>query len=72
MIDTNRPQPAHDSPEHFVSLLGDIYAAYDRQLFLETLADWGWCGPLDQRPSWLDEYSKSFPHAPGDADSSRC
>jgi len=29
---------------HWCSTLFDIYEAYDRQQFIETLNDWGWYG----------------------------
>ena len=25
---------------------------YDRELFINTLNDWGWTGPVDRRPAW--------------------
>jgi len=25
---------------------------YDRDLFIDTLNDWGWTGPEDRRPTW--------------------
>jgi hypothetical protein len=29
------------------------YGEYDRQLFIETLSDWGWFGGPVDTPSWL-------------------
>jgi hypothetical protein len=28
------------------------YRIYERQLFIETLNDWGWFGETDSEPSW--------------------
>lgn len=54
MIEGDCPKlPVDLEGEYGVSLLGDSYAVYERQLFEPTLSDWGWCGPADQRPSWL-------------------
>ena len=33
----------------------DLYRRFDREAFVEALQDWGYTGPPDQRPSWLDE-----------------
>jgi hypothetical protein len=33
------------------SILGSAYLRYDRELFIDTLNDWGWCGEGDP-PSW--------------------
>jgi|CXWL01.1.fsa_nt_gi hypothetical protein len=30
-----------------------IYESYDREIFVETLSDWGWHGSEAQRPTWL-------------------
>ncbi len=30
--------------------LGDSYLSYDRNLFIDTLNDWGWCGQGDAPP----------------------
>ena len=35
----------------YPSLLGESYRAYDRELFIDTLNDWGWYGGGDP-PSW--------------------
>ncbi len=37
---------------YFGSELHSSYETYDRQLFIDTLNDWGWFGPDDQRPTW--------------------
>ena len=29
------------------------YEKYDRGVFMETLADWGWYGPPEKRPAWI-------------------
>jgi hypothetical protein len=31
----------------------EIYGHYDKAIFIEALADWGFFGDEDQRPSWL-------------------
>ncbi len=37
----------------YVSFLNpEVYGSFDRQLFIETLLDWGWFGPSDEAPSW--------------------
>ena len=37
---------------HYVSLLNpDSYKRYDRQLFIDTLNEWGWFGP-GAAPTW--------------------
>lgn len=28
------------------------YSVYDRQLFIDTLLDWGYFGPIEKKPSW--------------------
>jgi hypothetical protein len=30
-----------------------VYAAFERNKFIEALADWGFTGPSDERPPWL-------------------
>ncbi len=34
------------------SVLYDGYRRYDRKLFIDTLDDWRWFGPVDDAPSW--------------------
>jgi hypothetical protein len=37
----------------FCSLISArVYQAYDREVFLEVLQDWGWFGSESERPSW--------------------
>lgn len=31
-----------------------FYSRYWRETFIETLSDWGWWGPSEKRPSWLE------------------
>jgi hypothetical protein len=31
----------------------EAYASYDRDLFVDTLNDWGWFGPEQDRPTWF-------------------
>jgi len=33
-------------------LHADSYGKYDRNLWIETFRDWGWCGPKWLRPPW--------------------
>ena len=30
-----------------------VYATFDRDKFIEALTDWGFTGPVGERPSWL-------------------
>jgi hypothetical protein len=30
---------------------------YDRDSYIETLSEWGWCGPKSLRPKWLRDES---------------
>ena len=46
------PLPAELKDHYQLSELGDVYATYQRELFVETLDDWGWHGPADRRPPW--------------------
>ena len=39
-------------PGRWFSVLYEPYERYDRDLFVETLNDWGWFGPVDAAPSW--------------------
>ena len=39
----------------YCSVLGvDSYGRYRRDAYVEMLSDWGYYGPADQRPSWLE------------------
>jgi hypothetical protein len=41
------------SEGYFVSMLNPAsYTRYDRQFFIDTLNDFGWFGPDEQRPAW--------------------
>jgi hypothetical protein len=31
----------------------EVYSPYDRELFIETLSDWGFFGPADKLPAWF-------------------
>jgi hypothetical protein len=37
---------------NFVSAVAASYATYERDLFVDTLNDWGFFGPPELRPSW--------------------
>lgn len=44
---------AEDFPDEYGwSILSDMYAKYERKLFVETLDEWGWFGPKEHAPSW--------------------
>lgn len=48
-------QPSEKLPrpvDYFWSILGQGYARYDRQLFVDTLDDWQFFGPEAVRPAW--------------------
>jgi len=39
--------------EYYRSRLNpEFYSKYERELFIDTLEDWGWFGPEVKRPSW--------------------
>ncbi len=38
--------------DYFLSLLGDGYGQYDRQMFVDTLNDWQWFGKEVEKPVW--------------------
>jgi hypothetical protein len=44
------PRPPVD--EYSWSILGPVYARYERQKFIDTLDDWQFCGSEAERPSW--------------------
>jgi hypothetical protein len=49
-----RLEELSESLGYFQSTLSPkYYDRYDRELFLETLRDWGWTGPGAMRPAWL-------------------
>lgn len=31
----------------------EVYKSFNRELFIETLRDWGYYGPEDKRPTWF-------------------
>jgi hypothetical protein len=37
---------------YFYSLLFESYRSFDQRLFEDTLTDWGFFGPEDERPVW--------------------
>lgn len=39
--------------KYLVAKIGDRFQDYRRYLWLETLQEWGWAGPLDKKPNWL-------------------
>lgn len=43
---------AASSEGFYCSGLAEIYAHYERGLFVDTLNDWGWYGPAEETPSW--------------------
>jgi hypothetical protein len=38
--------------DYYCSNLSPSYRRYNRQLFIDTLNDWGWFGPTALRPAW--------------------
>lgn len=44
------PHPACD--DYYYSILGPGYGRYERQSFIDTLADWQFFGPESERPEW--------------------
>ena len=44
------PDPAGDG--YYYSILGPGYAHYNRQFFIDTLDDWQFYGPQNERPIW--------------------
>lgn len=36
----------------YFSELSEEYHTFDRNLFIDTLNDWGWFGPEDSKPNW--------------------
>jgi hypothetical protein len=40
---------------HLTALSPFHYERYDRTAFVEALKDWGWFGPIEERPAWLGE-----------------
>lgn len=36
----------------YCSALGESYSAYDRNLFIDTLNDWGFFGEANKKPTW--------------------
>jgi hypothetical protein len=41
-----------ENKELFHSFLSDSYEVYDRELFVDTLNDWGYYGKPSQKPDW--------------------
>ena len=49
-----RLRAAAQEAGYFVSSVNtEAYSTYDKQLFVETLQDWGYFGPAEQAPPWL-------------------
>lgn len=34
-----------------------IEHGYSREVFIEVLTDWGWYGPVSEKPAWLNDVS---------------
>ena len=43
----------------YSTLIGNSPAKYDRGTMIDILKDWGWSGPEDKRPIWVDEGKRS-------------
>lgn len=46
------PTSGSSGEGYYWSRLGDSYSGYDRQLFIDTLNDWGWFGDERLKPTW--------------------
>lgn len=58
IVSQHDPDPDADevgaSLGYYTSALSPhYYYSYVRETFMQTLADWGWYGPVSLRPSWL-------------------
>lgn len=47
------PDPNFSSKGYYVSTLGDGYIEYHRDLFVDTLNDWGYFGDPKLKPDWF-------------------
>ena len=55
IMDLNDPNELNQGevPGFFGSKLNpEVYNKYDRDVFIDTLEDWGWFGPIEERPDW--------------------
>ncbi len=52
MSDRSRLFDELTKKSYWCSVLGEIYRTYDRQLFIDTLNDWQWCGAPGKVPTW--------------------
>jgi len=43
---------AEESGYYCSGLYAESYGSYNRKHFIETLRDWGWFGPDEQKPQW--------------------
>jgi hypothetical protein len=43
---------AEDTDYASSGLNPDCYERYERNHYIDTLNDWGWCGPNETRPPW--------------------
>jgi|SRR5579884_2301517 len=48
----NRVAGIREQNGYFPSDLGTPYRHYERQLFIDTLVDWGWSGESGKEPPW--------------------
>ena len=52
--DSDDVDQAGDAAGYYVSGLSPYhYERYDRAVFIDTLNDWGWCGPPERVPAWF-------------------
>jgi hypothetical protein len=47
------PDSNFSAKGYYVSTLGDSYAKYRRDLFIDTLNDWGYYGDPKLKPDWF-------------------
>lgn len=52
------PHPLFSAKGYYVSTLGDLYTAFNRSLFVETLNDWGYFGDPGNKPEWCKSKSR--------------
>jgi hypothetical protein len=52
-IDLDLRNDAARAGYHWSAINVRVYAAFDRERFIEALIDWGFKGTVGERPSWL-------------------
>ncbi len=62
--DDRRQVVAKAESLYFSSLNPDVYGTFDRDLFIETLNDWGWFGAESNQPAWYTGWNTGEPSSP--------